>query len=179
MKDFWDLLEPFVVHGAGADAGFKSMEDCCNVYQLPLRELVRMAGPCECGIVKHVTCPDRMYAMSYVNGRKTNIFKIWISLFYRKHLVIVVQTGTSILLGTSDRSMTSCMKVVILIQFCRIRLEKVLFAYWQDVGFTGSLFCHDSCRGLGNSQSQAGIAIGQPWSFFNIHLFPCFCETTV
>ena len=33
------------------------------------------------------------------------------------HLVILVHTGTSVLLGTSDRSMISCMKVVILIQF--------------------------------------------------------------
>ena len=63
-----------MVHGAGADAGFKSMEDCCYVYQLPLSELVRMAGQCECGIVKNVTCPDRIHAMSYVNGKKTNIF---------------------------------------------------------------------------------------------------------
>ena len=66
IEDFWDLLEPLVVHGAGADAGFKSMEDCCNVYKLPLGELVWMAGQWSCGIVKNVTFPDRMYAMSLV-----------------------------------------------------------------------------------------------------------------
>ena len=84
-------------------------------------------GKCE-----NVTCPDRKHAISYAEGNKKNIaidlkkkiFEILLLQFYRKHLVIFVQTGTSVLLGTSERSMISCMKVVILIQFCRIRLKK-------------------------------------------------------
>ena len=64
---FLDLLQPVLVHCAGSDAGFKSVEHCGHINQLLLSETVGMAGQLSWLIV-----PDRKHATSNVKGKKTN-----------------------------------------------------------------------------------------------------------
>ena len=80
---FLDLLQPVLVHCAGSDAGFKSVEHCGHINQLLLSETVGMAGQLSWLIV-----PDRKHAISNVIGKKTNnvieenIFQILMFLYF-------------------------------------------------------------------------------------------------
>ena len=150
-----DLLEPVLVHCAGSNTGFKSMENCCHVNQLPLSETVGMAGQWSCLIV-----PDRIHAISNVKGEKTNYF-IYLKLTSLKFECFHFTGSTLSYLCRQEHQFSSerrtdqwflAWRSSSWFGFDRFLWNKFYSqpthsGLWQAVGLKGSLFCHGHCVG--------------------------------
>ena len=88
-----------------------------DLYRIGGNTLALVLEDCFRGFSVDFWCSQWNYIGDFVELIFSFQWQINVGKTINIHLVILVHTGTSVLLGTSDRSMISCMKVVILIQF--------------------------------------------------------------